>query len=115
VQTNDPNVPGNASDDPLVNVFDYGTSIDEVIDRMEVEGDEPPYDITNYPGGANNGLKPSVVQDTTIVDGKSVVGGFNAIAGLIEVEAKSSEPNDVISILVELAPGSYRGIAAEMI
>jgi hypothetical protein len=82
---------------------------------MEAHGDAPPYDVTNYPGGANNGEKPSVVQDTCIVDGKSVVGGFNAIAGLIEVEAKSQEPNDVISILVELAPGSYRGIAAEMI
>lgn len=115
VQNNDPNVPGQASDDPLVNVFDYGTAIDEVIDRMEVEGDEPPYDLTDYPGGDANGQKPSVVQDTCIVDGKTVVGGFNAIAGLIEVEAKSQEPNDVISILVELAPGSYRGIAAEMI
>jgi hypothetical protein len=115
VQNNDPNVPSAASDDPLVNVFDYGTAIDEVIDRMEVEGDEPPYDIADYPGGANNGQKPSVVQDTTIVDGKSVVGGFNAIAGLIEVEAKSTLPNDVISILVELAPGNYRGIAAEVI
>jgi hypothetical protein len=115
VQGTDPNVPGNASDDPLVNVFDYGTAIDEVIDDMEAHGDAPPYDVTNYPGGANNGEKPSVVQDTCIVDGKSVVGGFNAIAGLIEVEAKSQEPNDVISILVELAPGSYRGIAAEMI
>lgn len=115
VQGTDPNVTGNASDDPLVNIFDYGTIIDEVIDDMESHGDAPPYDTTNYPGGANNGQKPSVVQDTCIVDGKSVVGGFNAIAGLIEVEAKSSLPNDVISILVELAPGNYRGVAAEVI
>ena len=115
VQGTDPNVPGNASDDPLVNVFDYGTAIDEVIDDMEAHGDAPPYDATNYPGGANNGQKPSVVQDTCIVDGRAIVGGFNAIAGLIEVEAKSALPNDVISILVELAPGNYRGVAAEVI
>ena len=47
VQGTDPNVPGNASDDPLVNVFDYGTAIDEVIDDMEAHGDAPPYDVTN--------------------------------------------------------------------
>lgn len=115
VNSPDPNVPTNASSDPLVNVFDYGTQIDEVINLMESQGDAPPYELTNYPGGAGNGQKPSVVQDTTIVDGKAVVGGFNAIAGLIEVEAKSQVPNDVISILVELAPGSYRGVAAEVI
>ena len=108
-------MPGNASDDPLVNVFDYGTAIDEVIDLMEAQGDAPPYELNNYPGGAGNGQKPSVVQDTCIVDGKTVVGGFNAICGLIEVEAKSTLANDVLSILVELAPGNYRGIAAEVI
>ena len=115
VNSGDPNVPGLASEDPLVNVFDYGTSIDEVIDLMEAQGDEPPYPITSYPGGAATGQKPSVVQDTAIVDGRAIVGGFNAIAGLIEVEAKSALPNDVISILVELAPGNYRGVAAEVI
>ena len=115
VQGTDPNVPGNASDDPLVNVFDYGTAIDEVIDLMEAQGDAPPYELNNYPGGAGNGQKPSVVQDTAIVDGRAVVGGFNAVCGLIEVEAKTALPNDVISILVELAPGNYRGVAGEVI
>ena len=110
-----PTVPGVASDDPLVNVFDYGTTIDEVIDNLEADNDEPPYDRDNYPGDDANGPKPQIVQDTTIVDGKSTVGGFNAIAGLIEVEAKSSLPSDTISLLVELAPGNYRGIAAEVI
>lgn len=115
VQGTDPNVPSAASDDPLVNVFDYGTSIDEVIDLMETQGDAPPYSTVNYPGGANNGQKPSVIQDSVIVDGKTTVGGFNAICGLIEVEAKTTLPNDVLSILVELAPGKYRGVAAEVI
>ena len=113
VNDNEPNVPGTASDDPLVNVFDYGTTIDEVIDRMEVEGDSPPYDVASYPGDNTNTPKPLVAQDTSIVDGRATVGGFNAICGLIEVEATSALPNDVISILVEVAPGNYRGIAAE--
>lgn len=110
-----PSVPGDASDDPLVNVFDYGTTIDEVIDNLEADNDTPPYDRDSYPGDDLNGPKPNIVQDTTIVDGRASVGGFNAIAGLVEIEVKSSLPEDVISILVELAPGSYRGISAGVI
>ena len=115
VNPDDPNVPAVASDDPLVNVFDYGASMDTVIDSMELSNDNPPYDIANYPGDDGNVPKPQIVQDTTIVDGKATVGGFNAIAGLIEVECKSPIANDVYSILVELAPGSYRGIKADVI
>ena len=59
--------------------------------------------------------KPLVVQDTTLMDGRSTVGGFNAICGLIEIETKSPLQNDVYSVLVELAPGKYRGIHAESI
>ena len=59
--------------------------------------------------------KPLVVQDTVLVDGRAVVGGFNAVCGLLEIESQSAVINDVISILVELAPGNYRGIGAEVI
>lgn len=110
-----PNVPNDAADDPLVNVFDYGTTIDEVIDDQLTDGDKPPYNTADYPGDDGNMPKPLVVQDTTLVDGKATVGGFHAMCGLIEVESKSSVANDVFSILVELAPGKYRGIAAEAI
>ena len=115
VQDTDPNVPGTASDDPLVNVFDYGTTIDEVIDRMEVEGDGPPYEVASYPGDNSNTPKPLVAQDTTLIDGRAVVGGFVARCGMIEVESTSSIENDVFSILVEVAPGPYRGIKADVI
>ena len=115
VQTGDPNVPGTASDDPLVNVFDYGTTIDEVIDNLEAHNDIPPYDIDEYPGSDGNMPKPLITQDTTLVDGRAVMGGFNAMCGLLELEAKSPIANDTFSVLVELAPGKYRGIHAEMI
>jgi hypothetical protein len=115
VQTADPSVPSVASDDPLVNVFDYGTTIDEVIDYIEDQNDYPPYQQDIYPGELGNMPKPLVVQDTTLVDGKATIGGFNAICGLIEIETKSSVKDDVFSVLVELAPGNYRGIKADVI
>lgn len=110
-----PNVPTTASDDPLVNVFDYGTTVDEVIDNLEAKNDFPPYDLDEYPGDDTNGPKPAVVQDTTLRDGSATMAGFNAICGLLELETKSSIANDVFSILVELAPGNYRGIKADVI
>lgn len=115
VQEDDPNSPGTAADDPLVNVFDYGTTIDEVIDRVTTDGDLPPYSIDNYAGDDNNMPKPLVVQDTTIVDGKATIGGFTAMCGLLEIESKSPIASDVYSVLVELAPGNYRGIKADVI
>ncbi len=113
VQGADPNVPAVASDDPLVNVFDYGTTIDEVIDDLEGHNDFPPYDIDEYPGDESNGPKPCVVQDTTLVDGRATMAGFTAMCGLLEFEAKSPIANDTFSVLVELAPGKFRGVHAE--
>ena len=99
----------------MVNVFDYGTTIDEVIDNLEAHNDIPPYDVDEYPGSDGNMPKPIITQDTTLVDGRAVMGGFNAMCGLLEFEAKSPIANDTFSVLVELAPGKYRGIHAEMI
>jgi len=115
VSTFQPNAPSTVSDDPLVNLFDDGTIVDEIIDNLEVANDSAPYSTTDYPGDNTNMAKPLVVQDTCIVDGRATVGGFNAMCGLIEIEAKSPVASDVYSVLVELAPGKYRGIKAELI
>lgn len=115
VNAGDPNVPGTVSDDPLVNVFDYGTTIDEVITDMESHNDLPPYDIVDYVGGDANMPKPIVVQDGTIANGTLKLGGFDALLGQIEIECNSPIGGDVFSVLFELAPGKYRGINAEVI
>ncbi len=104
------------TDDPLINLFDDGTQVDEIIAKMQTDGEDPPYDIDEYPGDDGNMPKPLVVQQTTLgTDGRATVGGFHAMLGLIEVEITSPHANDVYSVLVELASGSYRGIAAEVV
>jgi len=113
VQPGDPNVPSTAADDPLVNVFDYGTTVDEVVTLQQNDNDFPPYDIATYAGDELNMPKPLVVHDTTIVDGRATMGSFVAMCGLLEFEIKSALPADTISVLVEMAPGPYRGIKAE--
>jgi len=115
VDYDQPNVPGVAADDPLLNVFDYGTTIDEVIDRLDTDNDNPPYSADEYPGGSTNMTKPLVMVDGTIADGSTSLGGFEALCGLIEVECNSPIASDTFSVLVELAPGKYRGIKSEAI
>jgi hypothetical protein len=115
VSNQQPNQPSTTSDDPLVNLHDDGTVFDEVVQNMELSNDNAPYDLTNYPGSDGNMAKPLVVQDTCLVDGRAVMGGFTAICGLLEIESQSSVIDDVISVLVEVAPGNYRGIGAEVI
>jgi hypothetical protein len=112
----DPTVPTDVSDDPLTNLFDDGTVADEIMTITFAEGDNPPYSITEYPGADGNLPKPIVVQQTTLgADGRASVGGFKAMCGLLELETTSPIANDVYSVLVELAPGKYRGIAADVI
>ncbi len=111
-----PTQPANMEDSPLANVFDHGTNIDEVLTDIQTDGDEPPYSLANYSGGASNQPKPVVQAHGSLgADGAVVLGGFEAVCGLIEVEVKSPVAGDVYSILVELAPGSHRGVAAEAI
>ena len=99
----------------MVNVFDYGTAVDEVVDILEYSNENPPYDIDEYPGDDTNGSKPMVNQDTTIVDGRAAMAGFTSFCGILEFEISSTIPEDVFSVLIELAPGSYRGIKASVI
>lgn len=116
VQSADPNVPTTVSDDPIMNVFDDGTQIDEIINDLEGQNDFPPYDLDEYPGDDTNMPKPIVVQQSTLgADGRTTLGQFSAMCGLVEIETTSSVASDVYSVLVELAPGNYRGIAAEVI
>jgi len=115
VDLDQPNVPGDASDDPLLNVFDYGTTIDEVVNQLITDNDNPPYDFDEYPGGDSNMPKPLVMSETTIPDGRGVMSGFEAICGLLEVEITSSIESDVYSVLIELSSGKYRGIKADVI
>lgn len=116
VQLNNPNVPAALDDDPIANLFDDGTQVDEIAADLRTIGEDAPYDTVQYPGSGSNHPKPLVVQQTTLgADGRASVGGFTAMCGLIEVETTSPIEDDVYSILVELAPGKFRGIAADVI
>jgi hypothetical protein len=127
VQVDTPLVDSEGSDDPLLNLFDYGTEIDEIASDLENDGDNPPYKVNqggsnatigeHYPGSESNLPKPMVNRLVGIgmQGGTSaptvMVPGFTAIAGLIELELQSDAPSDTFDILIEIAPGGYKGVA----
>jgi hypothetical protein len=114
VALNQPAQPDEYDDDPMANLFDDGTTHDEILQDVENHNDQPPYDLYAYGGDADNMPRPLVVQHGTLgADGRVTLGGFAAVAGLIEFEISSPIADDVYSILVELKEGSYKGIAAE--
>ena len=115
------------TDSWMLNLFDDGTIHDEILDDVLAKNDEPPYDRIDYPGGNNNMPKPLVMGLKALTsqagDGTGgpltnstasvVLPGFAAPCGLLEFEIQSEVGVDVFDVLVELAAGSYKGVAAE--
>ena len=139
VQASVPLIDSGGDDDPLLNLFDDGTQVDEIAQNLDSYGDVPPYawDATdvgeNYPGSSLNGPKPIVRRLAAIgtpdtrqgagVEGVAaptvMLPGFDAMCGLVEIETQSQNRagafrsgDDIIDIVIELAPGKYKGVAA---
>lgn len=124
IQTYSPNTPATASEDPLVNLFDYSTEeqLNDVIDLLEDSGDSAPYDHDFYlgqasetPGGADTRTMQHVARlVTTVTMGrKDSSAGFCAMGGLICVDPQATAT--AYRIVVNLAPGTYNGVYAERI
>lgn len=140
----DSDVPARDSDgddDPLLNLFDAGSQIDEIANKLDENNNRTPYGNgtganigENYPGSSGNGPKPMVRRLASIGTADTGTGpfanqgvaaptvmlpGFDAVCGLIEIETQSKTKDGVFStsedsfdVIIELAPGNYKGVAA---
>ena len=114
-------------DDPIANLFDAGTSHDEVLDDLSNDNNLPPYAGVgigsatgdNYPGAASNMPKPMVIREVSLDQDANgafaIARGFDAICGLVEVETTSGTDGDIIEVLIEVEAGDYKGVHAEAI
>ena len=102
---------------------DSGSQEPELAAIIEGENDNAPYSLDNYPGGDGNAVHPVTVGYAAIsaqeVDGQ--LGGFIAPCGLLQIEIKGYDASGVavpaasmpaIDILLHVAPGTYKGVAA---
>jgi hypothetical protein len=108
------------TDSWMVNLFDDGTTLDEIAEDLKADGDLAPYDMDSYPGGASNMPKPIVQQMKALVQSAAggtnapsiTLGGVQAPIGVLEIEIQSDVQDDVFDILIELAEGDYKGVKA---
>lgn len=120
---NNPNVPAGMTTSFFNLLTDSGSQEPELATVIEAEGNNPPYDLDNYPGGATNAPDPVTVAYGAIsaqeVDGH--VSGFIAPCVLLQIEIKGFDAAGTpvaasampeIDILLHVAPGSYKGVAA---
>lgn len=106
----------------MINLFDDGTTLDEIATLVMDEGDLPPYNHDEYTGGDGNMPKPLVMALGALAGYQPtgqcptlVLSGFEAPCGLLEIEIQSSVASDVFDVLIELAPGGYKGVKALLV
>lgn len=104
----------------MIQIFDDGDTLDEIAQNLLGEGDLPPYDIDDYPGGDDNLEKPMTRQMSTVVTPTpanfylptATMSGFNAPCGLIQTTFTTDQASMVYHVVVDVALGSYKGVKA---
>lgn len=111
-----------ASDDPLLNLLDAGTQFDEVAENIIDENDLPPYKLndgsgfgTEYVGGQNNMRFPLQFGEVSSNDNRAnpVFYNIDIPLGVIRLDHQTFTGTTSFTILVELAPGGYKGVHSE--
>ncbi len=123
VQPVDPAVPPGVYTSFFNLLTDEGSQEPELADVIEDESNEPPYQQAFYVGGDTNGTEPLIVGYGAVspaeVDGR--IGPFVAPCGLLQIDIKGydqdgnqfpAEEMPQIDILLHVAPGTYKGVAA---
>ncbi len=111
----DPNVLADTSTNWISAIFNEGNSQDNaVLNDLEDDFDEVPYDLERYPGGGsfspNGEFVDTVDFTTTTVSGRNRIKPFNAPCGLIRFNNRSDAD---LTMYIDLVPGHHRGYLAE--
>jgi len=103
----------------MVQLFDDGTTLDEIAADLAQDGDLPPYDLDTYTGGASNMPTTIVQQHKSVVqEGPALsaptatLGSVLAPCGLLQLDIQSNLEDDVWDILIEIQEGPNKGVKA---
>ena len=115
-----------ASDDPLLNLMDAGTQFDEIAENIINENDRPPYKLEftsgsglgrAYVGGSGNLPGPMMFGEANPNEYKDSHTFYNIDIPLgvirIDHELEAGEPDTNFSVIIEVAPGGYKGVHSE--
>lgn len=126
VHVDSPNDDNTSTSDPLIQVFDFSSEdqMNDLIDNLQSENDDPPYDYDFYVGeGPDNNTHHNQMQHVARLvtqevatdadnDGRRMVkaSGFCAPFGLICVDSDFSTD---FRVVLNLKKGTYKGVYAE--
>jgi len=105
----------------MVNLFDDGDTLGDIAGNLRDEGDLPPYDLDDYPGGDTNLNYPMTRGMTTATAtstpaprylSAATLGGFDAPCGLLELGLTADQDAVVYHVIIDVALGDYKGIKA---
>ena len=102
---------------------------DMMIDNLEDDNDDPPYDFDSYPGGGVNADAPVLVRFGSVnaTQSQVTIPGFIAPCGLIQITTQELALDDAtsadgtygsgtaptIQAIITVATGPYRGVLAQ--
>ena len=112
----EPNIPANA-DGSIFTLLAGGPGgsevVKEIVNDLESENDLPPYN-SELGGAGSNCADPWEYREVAIKSSQSpsaMVPGFPLPLGLLCIETKSTTNGNEIGVLLELVPGTYKGVA----
>lgn len=120
-QSPDPSTTGvSTTQNPYATLSVPDSMFQDVAENLLDNNNEAPYDIDDYPGGEINAPQAQYVDQALISNygdastfSKGVIGSFIAPFGLIKLTPKELDADTVVSVVVRLAPGNYKGVLAE--
>ena len=110
----DPVLPSEARDDPLINLFDFSSEeqLNDIITNLDLDNESAPYDRNGYVGSNVNNMQHVARIGTEVGVGRvGRASGFCAPFGLICVDPHGV--NTAFRVVLNLAVGTYHGVYAE--
>jgi hypothetical protein len=95
--------------DPLMNLFDDGDAMDERLNNMQDENDEPPYALeamfgnaSTTAGGEHNLQRASVAKPTVGTTPVAPIHGFQALCGLVQIVVGSDSASNSWELVLDV-------------
>lgn len=109
----EPNTQSVTTADPLMNIFDFSSEeqMNDIVELLQTENDQPPYDLNEYVGELDTSLQQVARVGTEVGLGRvGKAAGFCVPFGLIQIKTDASTS---YRIVLNMAPGTYHGVYAE--
>ena len=105
-QAQDPLVPAALAADPLANMFDASDADDEILNEVNNEGDNPPYDVDTMMGnfvstGAGNNLQRVAIAHCSAANPTNRFDPFDSICGLLQVVTNTTDAG-IVELVIDV-------------